>query len=332
MFWFQLKRDAVSLLAMLLKVARKTSIRPSIEFEEYVNDYRALHWDYAFVDQIEAKEINKSWKWSNPKNVHGVPVCQRLIYRYWSHVLLKEQVVKSQSSSFLTWFDTTMKDTMFTDVQIKAWDLPHLRQCHWYIEMSLKETPPHEEQNRCQVQPNFCAPPPATVAPLVKGKGKSTLETKSKTGGASDSKPEAATKSRKRDGGPATRETSKRKKTTDAKSDVVIALVDQVAESEAKLSKSGGQILRGLTTGNSAAQRSQLINRSSRFLPKHFSSIEACLKYSQDQTGTNFTPQSHRFGTDYKFIQFCSSLGIANFFDYFDFFLDRPINDQEQDI
>ena len=59
-FWFQVKRAAVSLLAILLKVARKTSIRPSIEFEEYIDDYCALHWDYAFVDQIEAKEINKS--------------------------------------------------------------------------------------------------------------------------------------------------------------------------------------------------------------------------------------------------------------------------------
>ena len=129
-FWFQLKRAAVSLLAVLLKVARKSSIRPRIEFEEYVDDCRALHWDYAFVDLIEAKEINKSWEWSNPKNVHGVPACRRLIYRYWSHVLIKEQVVKSQSSSFSTWVDTTMKDTMFTKAQIKNWDLLHLRQCH----------------------------------------------------------------------------------------------------------------------------------------------------------------------------------------------------------
>ena len=90
MFWFQLKRAAVSLLAVLLKVARKSSIRPSIEFEEYVDNYHALHWDYAFVDQIEAKEINKSWEWSNPKNIHGVPACRRLIFIYWIHVLLKE--------------------------------------------------------------------------------------------------------------------------------------------------------------------------------------------------------------------------------------------------
>ena len=95
MFWFQLKRAAVSLLAVLLKVARKSSIRPSIEFEEYVDDCRAFHWNYAFVDQIEAKEINKSWEWSNLKNLHGVGACRRLIFRYWIHVLLKEQVVKS---------------------------------------------------------------------------------------------------------------------------------------------------------------------------------------------------------------------------------------------
>ena len=112
------------------------------------------------------------------------------------------------------------------------------------------------------MQPDFCAPPPSTVAPPVKGKGKSTSEPKSKIVGASDSKPEAMTKSGKHGGGPPTRETSKWKKTAYAKSDNVIALVDQVAESEAKSSKSEGRIQRGFTTGNSAAQRLQLINHS----------------------------------------------------------------------
>ena len=260
-FWFQLKRAAISLLAVLLKVARKSSIRPSIDFEEYVDDCRALHWDYAFVDQIEAKEINKSWEWSNPKNVHGVLDCWHLIFRYWIHVLLKEQVVKSQSSTFSTWVDTTMKDTMFSEAQIKAWDHSHLRQCHWYIEMLPKATPPHEEQSRCQVQLDFYAQPPVTAAPLVKGKGKSTSEPKSKTGSASDSKPEATTKSGKRAAGPATKESSKRKKTTTIQSDALVASVDQVAESEAKSSKSEGRIQRGFTPGNSTAQRLQLINR-----------------------------------------------------------------------
>ena len=92
------------------------------------------------------------------------------------------------------------------------------------------------------MQPDSCAPPPSTAAPLVKEKGKSTSKPKSKTGGASDSKPEATTKSGKRGGGPATRESSKQKKTAAAKSNVVIASVDQVAESKAKSSKSEGQI------------------------------------------------------------------------------------------
>ena len=136
--------------------------------------------------------------------------------------------------------------------------------------MSSKATPLHEEQNCRQVQPDCCAPPPSTMAPPVKGKGKSTSEPKSKTGGTSDLKPKATTKSGKRGGGPATRETLKRKKTTDAKSNAIIALVDQVAESEAKLSKSEGRIQRGFTIGNSTAQRSQLINRGFSISSKAF--------------------------------------------------------------
>ena len=90
----------------------------------------------------------------------------------------------------------------------------------------------------------------------MKGKDKSTSEPKSKTGGASDSKPEATTKSEKRGAGPATKESSKQKKTANVDSDIVVASVDQVAESEAKSSKSEDQIQRGFTTGNSTAQRS----------------------------------------------------------------------------
>ena len=103
------------------------------------------------------------------------------------------------------------------------------------------------------MQPDFYAQPPSTAAPLVNGKGKSTSEPKSKTGGASDSKPEATTKSGKRAIGPATKESSKQKKTANVKSDAAVALMDQVAESEAKSSKSEGRIQRGFTTGNSAA-------------------------------------------------------------------------------
>ena len=87
----------------------------------------------------------------------------------------------------------------------------------------------------------------------MKEKGKSTLEMKSKTIGALDSKPEVATKSGKRGGGPAMRETSKWKKTTEVDSKAVIASVDQVVKLEAKSSKSEGQIPRGFTTSNLAA-------------------------------------------------------------------------------
>ena len=118
--------------------------------------------------------------------------------------------------------------------------------------MSPKATSPHEEENRRQVQLDFSTPPPATVAPPKKGKGKSTLETKSKIGGASNSKLEATMKSGKHGGGPAMRETLKRK-TTDTDSEAVIASMDQVVESEAKSSKLEGRILRGFTSGNLAA-------------------------------------------------------------------------------
>ena len=64
-FWFQLKTAVVKLLAMLLKVACKIANHPSIEFEDYINNCRASHWIYANMDQIIAKEINKSWEWAN---------------------------------------------------------------------------------------------------------------------------------------------------------------------------------------------------------------------------------------------------------------------------
>ena len=61
-FWYQLKMASIFLLAVLLKVALKSSIQPSIDFDDYIEDFRSKHWDYAFVDQITAKEINKSWE------------------------------------------------------------------------------------------------------------------------------------------------------------------------------------------------------------------------------------------------------------------------------
>ena len=44
---------------------------------------------------------------------------------------------------------------MFLEEQRKAWSAPHLKACHWYVEMNPKETPPHEEENLKSVEPSF---------------------------------------------------------------------------------------------------------------------------------------------------------------------------------
>ena len=126
--------------------------------------------------------------------------------------------------------------------------------------MNPKATPLHEELNRRQIQPEFLAPLPQPTAPVAKGKGKSTLETKSKSV-ASNSKAATTTKSGKRFGQPNARQSSKRKKTADDESDPVAPPADQVAKSDAKSFKPHGQIPKGFTTGHTTAQRLQLIHR-----------------------------------------------------------------------
>ena len=114
---------------------------------------------------------------------------------------------------------------MFTEEQIKAWNSAHLRQCHWYLEMNPKATPPHEELNRRQVQPELLAPLPQPTAPVAKGKEKSTSETKSKSA-TSDSKAATTTKSGKQRGQLHARQLSKCKKTSDDESDPIAPPTD----------------------------------------------------------------------------------------------------------
>ena len=120
--------------------------------------------------------------------------------------------------------------------------------------MNPKATPPHEELNRRQVQPEFLAPLLQPTAPVAKGKGKSTSETESKSV-ASDSKVATTTKSGKRCGQPNAKQSLKRKKTSDDEFDPVAPLADQVAKSDAKSFKPHGQIPKGFSTGHSTAQR-----------------------------------------------------------------------------
>ena len=99
-----------------------------------------------------------------------------------------------------------------------------------------------------------------------------------------------------------------------------------MAESEAKPSKSKGRVQRGFTTGNSAAQRSQLIKRNFSI---------SCEAYFFNRSISELLVGSDRsqfHSAVAKFIPFCSSLGTVDFSDDTDCYFGRPSDDQEQDI
>ena len=64
---------------------------------------------------------------------------------------MKEEVALEESSHFVDWCDLKSDKCMYTLDQIEDWNLPYLKQCHWYIEMPTSNTPPHEEENRQSV-------------------------------------------------------------------------------------------------------------------------------------------------------------------------------------
>ena len=68
--------------------------------------------------------------------------------------------MRAPHPTFASWVDTNCSETMFTTDQISGWAFTHLKACHWYIEMSHNVTPPHEEENRLEVEPEFVPPPP----------------------------------------------------------------------------------------------------------------------------------------------------------------------------
>ena len=119
-----------------------TGLKLSLELKEYIDDSHSRQWNYAFTDQIKAKQINKSSKWGQSKNLHDNKALHKLLYRYWVHLLMIEGVVRHQSPLLASCLDTNSEDTMFTIDQIKAWDVSHLRAYHWYIEMSSSELHP----------------------------------------------------------------------------------------------------------------------------------------------------------------------------------------------
>ena len=59
-FWSQLKDATLNQLEATLATARKRAGRElTLTFDEYIDESRQRHWDYAFVEQIKLKQINK---------------------------------------------------------------------------------------------------------------------------------------------------------------------------------------------------------------------------------------------------------------------------------
>ena len=155
MFWYQLKTAALNLLPSLLEKVRCSEKLPSRSFAQYIDFSRSCQWEYAFSEHIKSKEINKSVDWESPKNTYGDSAMRRLIYRYWMHVLMMEGVTLEESPNFVEWLDSESNGFMYTSKQEESWSNPHLKLCHWYVEMPEDGTPLHEEDNRRSAEPSF---------------------------------------------------------------------------------------------------------------------------------------------------------------------------------
>ena len=266
-FWFSLKNSVVALLPTLFESVCRTSKEASYELDEYIDDSRAKQWNYTFTKQIMAKKINKFIEWDKAKNSYGNRAVRRPVYHYWLSVFLKDGVVKHPSPLFSLWLDTNSDDSMFTSDQIEDWDLPHLRACHWYIEMDPSKTPLHEEDNRKSVEPDFehvpVQPDPEVKSKAEKGsRGKSKVPKETKEEKATD----GSSKSTKRGAAAPVREPSKRKKVTSGQNAPLVddagLQVDEVAESEARSSKSAPQATKSFGPTSEPCLQTQLTVRS----------------------------------------------------------------------
>ena len=88
-----------------------------MSISQYIDSSRTQQKEYAFFKHIKNREINKSVDWESPKNVHGKGAMRRLIYRYWLHILLKEDVALEESPNFVDWCDPESDGFMFTAKQ-----------------------------------------------------------------------------------------------------------------------------------------------------------------------------------------------------------------------
>ena len=65
----------------------------------------------------------------------------------------KEGVALEESPNFVEWLDPESNGFMYTSKQEESWSNPHLKLCHWYIEMPEDDTPLHEEGNCRSAEP-----------------------------------------------------------------------------------------------------------------------------------------------------------------------------------
>ncbi|KAG0631975.1 hypothetical protein M758_1G295400 [Ceratodon purpureus] len=267
-FWHQLKAASLKLYSTIM-MDYPTSEKPvPVSLEKYI-DYNRIHqWDYAFNIPIMKKQISKSAEWDTPKQPHGEPAMNRLIYRYWKHILLKEGVVTNEHPSFASWLDIQNPDTMFMSDQARDWSQEHLNACHWYIEMDPNETPPHLLELRKQVEPAFQRPAPIQAqgcgrvsgvdmapgrAATPKVRSGNSVPAKATTVAATGR--EVGAKKRQATKSPVEDEAPKRGKHSDQDQD--LADIVEVSQSEAKSSRSQSH-----WGGAASVQRTDLIFRA----------------------------------------------------------------------
>ena len=158
---------------------------------------------------------------------------------------------------------------MFSEEQRKAWSAPHLKACHWYVEMNPKETPPHEEENLKSVEPSFIFEAPLASAVAEGPNQRATRGSKSK-----EQKEQKDSKGPKSNAGKQVASTSGRKSSKRGKAahgnvaetaveDPVEDIGDDIVQSDSKNDAVGALIPAGTVgVGSMLRRRLHLVDRS----------------------------------------------------------------------
>ena len=236
------------------------------------------------------------------------------------HILLVDCIVLGPYLSFTSWTASGSDLCMYTAEQLTTWKGPHLKSCHWYIEMDPKATPEHEEETRRLVEPEFVAAPaptPSSVATVEKSSRGSKPRSKEASKDAS-----GGSKRGKRGASASSRQPAKRGKVS--QSDFVEALPpDDVAESDMK-SEAKSDAVPSLAPGfaNFPAPKDVLVQRAlpGSFQTKIFNrSISEFLK---DADRSDFdTPVIRVFQALIAILNFKSRMYVLRFVYYLPFIM-----------